>query len=201
MAGASQQIGVLGGSFNPPHLGHLIIASEAQWRLGLDQVLFVLAADPPHKPIVGGLTAAERLLLTQAAVAGEPRFVVSTVEIDRDLRFTVDTLAALRVQLPQAGLHFIAGSDSLLALPTWREPERILSLCRFVVAPRPGDDEEAIQAAANRWGASISVLSSVRVGISSTAVRGLVRTGRPIRFLVPDAVERLIVEKGWYRDS
>jgi nicotinate-nucleotide adenylyltransferase len=200
MAGAARQIGVLGGSFNPPHLGHLIIASEALWRLGLDQVLFVPAADPPHKPIAGGVPAAERVLLTQAALAGEPRFAVSTIEIDHQLRFTVDTLSMLREQLPQANLHFIAGSDSLLALHTWRQPERILSLCRFVVAPRPGDDEEAVRAAANRWGESVSVLPSVRVGISSTDVRARVRSGAPVRFLVPEAVERLIAEKGWYRE-
>jgi nicotinate-nucleotide adenylyltransferase len=201
MAGASRHIGVLGGSFNPPHLGHLIVASEALWCLGLEQVLFVPAADPPHKPIAGGVTAAERLLLTQVAVGGEPRFAVSTIEIDRGLRFTVDTLTALHKQLPQAELHFIAGSDSLLALHTWRQPERILSLCRLVVAPRPGDDEEAVLAAANRWGESVSVLPSVRIGISSTDVRERVRAGRPIRFLVTDTVERLIAEKGWYRES
>jgi nicotinate-nucleotide adenylyltransferase len=200
MAGATQQIGVLGGSFNPPHLGHLIVASEALWSLGLQQVLFVPAADPPHKPIAGGLTAAQRLLLTRTALAGEPRFAVSSIEIDRGLRFTVDMLAALQAQLPQAGLHFIAGSDSLLALRTWRQPERVLSLCRFVVAPRPGDDEEAVRAAANRWGESVSVLPSVRIGISSTDVRERVRAGRPIRFLVTEAVERLIAEKGWYQD-
>ena len=200
MAGATQQIGVLGGSFNPPHMGHLIVASEALWSLGLQQVLFVPAADPPHKPIAGGLTATQRLLLTRTALAGEPRFAVSSIEIDRGLRFTVDMLTALQAQLPQADLHFIAGSDSLLALHTWRQPERVLSLCRFVVAPRPGDDEEAVRAAANRWGESVSVLSSVRIGISSTDVRERVRAGRPVRFLVTDAVERLIAKEGWYRD-
>jgi nicotinate-nucleotide adenylyltransferase len=199
MAGARRQIGVLGGSFNPPHLGHLIIASEAQWLLRLDEVLFVPTGDPPHK-VIAGATSAERVLLTQTALAGEPRFSVSTVEIDRGLRYTVDTLAALHDMLPQADLHFIAGSDSLLALHTWRQPERLLSLCHFAVAPRPGDDEEAVQAAANRWGAAVSVLPSVRVGISSTDVRERLRAGRPVRFLVPDDVERLISEKGWYRE-
>jgi len=200
MADARQQIGVLGGSFNPPHLGHLIIASEAQWLLGLDQVLFMLAADPPHKRMAGGVTAADRLLLTQAALAGGPRFAVSAVEVERGLRFTVDTLGVLQELLPQAELHFIAGSDSLLELHAWRQPERILSLCRFAVAPRPGDDEEAIRAAANRWGAAVTVLQSARIGISSTDVRERVRTGRPFRFLVPDAVERLITARGWYRE-
>jgi nicotinate-nucleotide adenylyltransferase len=200
MAGAGQQIGVLGGSFNPPHLGHLIIASEAMWLLGLQQVLFVPAADPPHKSIAGDVTAAERVLLTRAALAGEPRFVVSTVEIDCGLRFTVHTLAALREQFPQAKLHFIAGSDSLLALHTWHQPERILSLCDVVVALRPGDDEEAVRAAANRWGEAVSVLPSVQIGISSTDVRQRIRDGKPVRFLVPDEVERLISERGWYRD-
>jgi nicotinate-nucleotide adenylyltransferase len=198
MAGARRQIGVFGGSFNPPHLGHLIIASEARWLLRLDEVLFVPAGDPPHK-LIPGASAADRVLLTQAALAGEPRFSVSTLEIDRGLRYTVDTLAALRDTLPEADLHFIAGSDSLLALHTWRQPERLLSLCRFAVAPRPGDDEEAVRAAANRWGAAISLLPSLRIGISSTEVRERLRAGRPVRFIVPDAVERLISEKGWYR--
>ncbi len=156
------------------------------------------AGDPPHKAIAGA-AAADRVLLTQAAVAGEPRFGVSTLEIDRGLRYTVDTLAALRDTEPQADLYFIAGSDSLLALHTWRQPERLLSLCRFVVALRPGDDKDAVQAAANRWGAAVSLLPSVEIGISSTDVRERLRSGRPVRFLVPDAVERLIAERGWYR--
>jgi len=199
MAGARRQIGVFGGSFNPPHLGHLIIASEAQWLLGLDQVLFVPAGDPPHK-LIAGATAADRVRLTRAAVAGEPRFAVSTLEIDSGLRFTVDTIAVLRDTLPQTDLHFIAGSDSLLTLHTWRQPERLLSLCRFAVALRPHDDEEAVQAAANRWGAAVGILPSVQVGISSTNVRERLRAGRPVRFLVPDTVELLISEKGWYRE-
>jgi nicotinate-nucleotide adenylyltransferase len=97
-----QRIGVLGGSFDPPHVGHLVIASEAHWRLGLQQVLFVPAADPPHKRLAGGVEAADRLLMVQAAVAGDARFAVSDIEVRGSLRYTVDTLTALRKQIGRA---------------------------------------------------------------------------------------------------
>lgn len=199
MQGGGQRIGVLGGSFDPPHVGHLVVASEAHWRLGLEQVLFVPAADPPHKRLAGRASAADRLLMVRAAVAGDERFAVSDVEVRGGLRYTVDTLTALREMLPRAELCFIAGSDSLLALPTWRQPERILQLCRLVVALRPGDDEEAVRAAANQWGEAVTVLDSPPIGVSSTEVRQRLGQGRPVRYLVPEAVERIIAREGWYR--
>ena len=199
MQGGPQRIGVLGGSFDPPHVGHLVIASEAHWRLGLQQVLFVPAADPPHKRLAGGVEAADRLLMVRAAVAGDARFAVSDIEVRGSLRYTVDTLTALHEMLPQAQLFFVAGSDSLLALPTWRQPERILQLCRWVVALRPGDDEDEARAAANQWGEAVTVMDAPRIGVSSTEVRQRLGRGRPVRYLVPEAVERIIAREGWYQ--
>lgn len=191
-------IGVLGGSFNPPHVGHLAVASDAWAQLGLSRVLFLPAADPPHKRLAGGLPADARLRMLQAAVAGDDRFEVCTLELDRRLRYTVDTLGALRALLPESPLWFIVGSDSLLALGSWREPRRVLSLCRLAVAPRPGDDEETVRAAAKEWGTAVRLLDSARLGVSSSDLRQRIATGRPIRYLVPAAVEEIITRKGYY---
>ena len=136
----SQAIGVLGGSFNPPHLGHLAIASEAMTQLDLEQVVFVPAAAPPHKDIADDVPAAVRLEMTRLAVEGDRRFEVSPVEIDLGLRFTSDTLAELHRRHAGRALAFIAGSDALLQFETWHEPATILELALLVVAPRPGDD-------------------------------------------------------------
>ena len=196
----SRTIGVLGGSFNPPHLGHLAIASDACAELNLERVVFVPAAAPPHKEIADDVPAPVRLEMTRLAVEGDARFCVSSLEIDLGLRFTSDTLAELRRRRPGAPLAFIAGSDTLLAFETWHEPETILELALLVVAPRPGDEPGAVERAVERWGAGrVIVLSSVAVGVSSSMIRSRVRAGRPIRYLVPPSVERFIAEQGLYR--
>ena len=153
MAAAQPRLGVLGGSFDPPHVAHLAIASEACHDFGLERVLFVPAAAPPHKGVGERTSAAVRLELTSLAIDDDLRFTASGVEIERDLVYTVDTLRALeRRATPGHDLVFIMGSDSLLQLETWHEPEELLSLCSLAVAPRPGDAPEAIAAAAARWG-------------------------------------------------
>ncbi len=193
-------IGVLGGSFNPPHLGHLVIASDACAELDLEQVVFVPAAAPPHKEIADDVPAAVRLEMTRLAVAGDERFSVSAAEIDLGLRFTSDTLTELHRRYAGRRLAFIAGSDTLLTFASWHEPETILELALLVVAPRPGDERVAVERAAAKWGAgNVVVLSSVTIGVSSSMVRQRVRAGRPIRYLVPPSVERFIAEQGLYR--
>lgn len=197
---ASRAIGVLGGSFNPPHLGHLAIASDACSQLGLDEVVFVPAAAPPHKDIADDVPAGVRLEMTRLAVEGDERFSVSPVEIDLGLRFTSDTLAELHRRHPGRALAFIAGSDALLQFATWHEPATILDLALLAVAPRPGDDPAAVEVAAARWGAGrVVVLSSVAIGVSSSAIRERIRAGRPVRYLVPGPVERFIADHGLYR--
>jgi nicotinate-nucleotide adenylyltransferase len=196
----SRAIGVLGGSFNPPHLGHLAIASDACSQLDLEQVVFVPAAAPPHKDIADDVPAGVRLEMTRLAVEADERFSVSSAEIDLGLRFTSDTLAELQRRHAGAPLAFIAGSDALLQFAGWHEPEQILERALLVVAPRPGDDPGAVGRAAARWGAGkVVVLSSVAIGVSSSMIRKRVHAGRPIRYLVPPAVERFIADHGLYR--
>ena len=195
----ARPIGVLGGSFNPPHVGHLAIASDACAQLGLEQVVFVPAAAPPHKDIADDVPAAVRLAMTRLAVADDERFSVSAAEIDLGLRYTSDTLAEFRRRYPGRALSFIAGSDTLLSFATWHEPAAILELARLVVAPRPGDDLAAVEAAAAAWGAGkVVMLPGVAIGVSSSMVRERVRAGRPIRYLVPRAVERYIADERLY---
>ena len=195
----ARALGVLGGSFNPPHLGHLVIASELCARLDLERVLFVPAAAPPHKRIDDGVDAADRLAMTRLATADDERFATSAVEIELGLRFTVDTLAELRRRHEGRELVFIVGSDTLLQLDSWHEPERVLSLATVAVAHRPGDDPAAVAAAVERWGARrVRLVPAVGVDVSSSGVRERVRAGLPIRYLVPAAVEGFIAERGLY---
>ena len=196
------RIGVLGGSFNPPHIAHLAVASDACTALDLERVLFVPAWSPPHKEIDDDVTAAERLAMTELAIAGDERFVASPVEIELGLRYTVDTLTEIGRRHPGRGLVFIIGSDTLLQLDTWHEPRRVLALAEVAVALRPGDKPGEMQAVVQRWGSDrLSVIDAAAIDVSSTMVRERVRAGRPIRYLVPRAVEDYIREHALYKGS
>ena len=199
MQEARPRLGVIGGSFDPPHVGHLVIASEAHARLGLERVLFVPAAAPPHKDLVQRTAASVRLEMAALAVADDIRFVESGLEIERGLVYTRDTLAAVAERFPGRDLVFIMGSDSLLQFDTWHDPDGILARCTLAVGPRPGDDLPVVAATAARWGVGrVTVLDGPPVGVSSSQVRARVAAGLPIRYLVPDAVEEFIAEHGLY---
>ena len=199
MCKARPRLGVIGGSFDPPHLGHLVIASEAYARLGLERVLFVPAAAPPHKDLEPHTAADVRLEMTALAVADDLRFVESGLEIERDLMYTRDTLAAVAGRFPGRDLVFIMGSDSLLQFDTWYDPDGILARCTLAVAPRPGDDLALVAAAAARWGAGrVTLLEAPPVGVSSSQIRARVAEGLPIRYLVPEAVEEFIAGRRLY---
>ena len=200
MGTAQPRLGVLGGSFDPPHVAHLAIASEACHALGLERVLFVPAAAPPHKG-AGERTSAEvRLEMTSLAIDDDLRFTVSGIEIERGLVYTIDTLRALKERYVDHLLAFIMGSDSLLQLDTWHEPHELLSLCSLAVAPRPGDAPQAIAAAAARWGDyQVELLDVPLLDVSSSGVRERAAQSRPIRYLVPRRVEQYILETGLYR--
>jgi nicotinate-nucleotide adenylyltransferase len=199
MATPQARLGVLGGSFDPPHVAHLAIASEACHALHLERVLFVPAAAPPHKGGVARTPAAVRLELTSLAIDDDLRFTASGVEIERGLVYTVDMLRALRDRYEHE-LVFIMGSDSLLQLESWHQPDELLSLCSLAVAPRPGDSPVAIAAAAERWGDyQVTVLDVPSLAVSSSGIRARVAERRPVRYLVPHRVEQYIQETGLYR--
>jgi nicotinate-nucleotide adenylyltransferase len=200
VAAAEARLGVLGGSFDPPHLAHLAVASEAFHALGLERVLFVPAAAPPHKEGPERTSPEVRLELASLAIDDDLRFTASGIEIERGLVFTVDTLRALRERYGGHDPVFIMGSDSLLQLETWHAPEELLSLCTLAVARRPGDAPEAVAAAAARWGEHrVALLDAPALDVSSSDIRARAAQGRPIRYLVPRRVEQYILETGLYR--
>jgi nicotinate-nucleotide adenylyltransferase len=196
-------VGILGGTFNPPHVGHLVMAQEARDQLGLDRVVLMPAGVPPHKSVASEAPGAEaRLALCRVATAGEPGVEVSDAEVLRQgPSFTVDTLRGLHERHPEQELTFIVGGDMAETLPSWREPESVLSLARLAVAERSGVRREALAARlAPLQGADRVVFFDMpRLDISSSDVRARVAAGRPIRHLVPDAVAEEIDARGYYR--
>jgi len=201
------RIGILGGTFNPPHLGHLICAQAAQTALGLDAVVFVPVGQPPHKQITGDPGHELRFELCCRATESNDRFEVSRAEIDRPGKsYTVDTLNALHLEHPEDQLTFIVGADMAASLSSWREPERLLSVASFAVGQRAGHGataEKIAAAVAEIPGASerMEFFKMGRIDISSSEIRDRVARGLPIRYLVPDGVCDLISEKGLYREG
>jgi nicotinate-nucleotide adenylyltransferase len=185
------RIGILGGTFNPPHLGHLISAQEAYLQLGLDRVKLIPARIPPHKPVEEEPGPAHRLELCRLAIQGDERFEVSDVEIAREgPSYTVDTLEELHSSAPDHELFLIVGGDIAAGLPSWREPERVLSLATLAVARRRGTPRAAVDEALRtlRGGERARFFRMPRIAISSTMLRDRVRAGEPIRYYVPDPV-------------
>jgi len=190
------RIGILGGTFNPPHLGHLICGQEAYLQLGLDRVTLIPARIPPHKPVEDEPGAGHRLELCRLAIRGdEERLAVSDLEIVRDgPSYTVDTLEELHSRSPEDELFLIVGGDIAAGLPSWRAPERVLSLATVAVAERRGTSRAAVDEALDALpsGERARFFRMPRIGISSTMLRDRVRVGQPIKYYVPDAVASYI---------
>jgi nicotinate (nicotinamide) nucleotide adenylyltransferase len=195
------RLGVLGGTFDPVHLGHLILGEAARQELALDRVVFVPAGQPWRKGGREIAPGADRLQMLRLATAGNPAFEVSILEIDRPgPSYTEVTLEALQDEHPGAELFFILGGDALTDFPHWHDPQRIAELATLAVAER-GDAALAGEAEVGLPGAHARLchLRMPRVDINATAIREDVRNGRSIRYLVPDAVAAYIEERGLYR--
>ncbi len=185
------RIGILGGTFNPPHLGHLICAQEAYLQLELDRVTLIPARIPPHKPVEDEPGPEHRLELCRVAVGDDERFDVSDVEITREGRsYTVDTLELLHSQDPESELFLIVGGDIAAGLPKWREPERVLALATLAVAGRRGTSRAEVDEALSGLpgGEQTAFFQMPTISVSSTVLRRRVRAGQPIRYYVPDPV-------------
>ncbi len=191
-------LGVFGGSFNPPHVGHLAVAEAAREQAGLDRVLWVPAATSPFKQGEPMPAAEHRLAMTRLATAGNAAFEVSEVEVRRGgVSYTVDTLRALAAERPDTQWRLVIGGDSLADFVRWHEPEAVAALAPPVVYRRPGDrvDLDALP----RWlSDAVTLIEAPALDVSSTAVRALLRAGRSARYLVPDAVLRYASEHGLY---
>lgn len=203
------RLGLFGGTFDPPHVGHLLAATDALERLGLDRLVLVPAARQPLKARQESAAPADRLAMVRRLADGDPRLGVDAVEIERaGLSYTVDTLAAYATAQPGAELFFLVGADALDTFAQWREPARILALARLVVMARSngaGEGDLAARAAAlaGQAGAGAGreplVLPTRRVDVSSTEIRARVRAGLTIRGFVPDGVAEYIAAAGLYR--
>ena len=200
-----KSIGVLGGTFDPPHYGHLAIAEEARARLGLDAVLFVPAGRPPHKPGKPISPVQDRLAMVELAIKDNPAFQLSRVDADRPgPSYTADMLALLSSQFGSgAELYLIVGMDSLAQFLTWHDPARVLSLCRLVAVTRPGyaADLPALDAAIPGVSQRIILLDGPSLDISATELQRRVREGLPIRYQVPEAVLEYIYKRRLYRGN
>jgi nicotinate-nucleotide adenylyltransferase len=199
-----RRIGILGGTFDPPHVGHLWLGAMAADAMALERVLFVPASEPPHKRGQIVSRAADRMLLTRLAIATDPTFELSGIELERaGPSYTIDTVEELQTLWgPTTTLFLVMAADSLDTIDTWREPDRLLERIEWVVGPRPGTalpDRAALQ---RRFGAAssrIHLLTGPSLDVSSTEIRRRVAGGHTIRYLVPRGVEELIVERGLYR--
>lgn len=199
--GQHERVGILGGAFNPPHLGHLCLAQEAHARLGLDRVLLVPFGHAPHRVLEAEPGPQERLRMAQLTAAGDDRLGVSAIEVDRPgPSYMADTLTLLREIEPASDLTLILGADQAQRLGTWHEPERVLKLARVAVADREGIGRDDVVAALRglRGADAIEGFPLPRIEVSSTMVRERVATGLPIRYLVPDAVAERIAAEGLY---
>lgn len=191
-----RKIGVMGGTFDPIHHGHLVAASEVADRFGLDEVIFVPTGQPWQKGGREVSPAEERYLMTVVATASNPRFSVSRVDLDREgPTYTVDTLTDLRAAEPDAAMFFITGADALGAILSWRDVDELFALAHFVGVTRPGyelEDDHLPDGA-------VTLVEVPAMAISSTDCRRRVAEGHPVWYLVPDGVVQYIAKRGLYR--
>ncbi|MCK4248564.1 MAG: nicotinate-nucleotide adenylyltransferase [Candidatus Omnitrophica bacterium] len=189
------KIGILGGTFNPVHLGHLILAQECQQKLKLDKVVFIPAKIPPHKTRRMIIDAQDRYQMLKLALRGNPDFEVSRIELDRQgtKSYSVDTLSLLKKKWgDEVNLFFITGADALAELHSWKDMDKIFKIARFIIATRPGY-------CLKNAPAKVKAVAIKAIDISATDIRRRIAGGKSIRYLVPDVVRRHIEKKKLYR--
>jgi nicotinate-nucleotide adenylyltransferase len=200
---APRRIGVLGGTFDPPHVGHLWLAALAADALDLDRVLFMPAAQPPHKGERLISKGTDRLLMTRLAIHTDPIFELSALEMERPgPSYTIDSVAELKRLYPDAELFLVMAADSLAQVDTWRQPDRLLDEIDWAVGPRSGTDLPDRSGLEDRFGdraARIHLLAGPALDVSSSEVRRRVAAGHTIRYLVPREVEELIIARKLYK--
>ena len=198
------KVGILGGTFNPIHTGHLILAENAYDMIGLDQVLFVPSGVSYLKDQDEIVSASDRIRMVELAIENNPHFTLSTIETDRDGNsYTYETIQALNVENPNDELYFLGGADILLSIHTWRKPEMIFEYATLVIAPRNDTDPVLLQerkaALENEYGAKIILLNTTDLEISSTDLRERIARGHSVRYYIPDTVLSYIREHQLYK--
>jgi nicotinate-nucleotide adenylyltransferase len=200
---AIKALGILGGTFDPIHYGHIVAAECARDAFKLDRVIFVPAARPPHKEGVEVLDSQERLHMVSAALKDNPHFAVSALEIERPgLSYTIETIEFFQEQYTGVQIYFIMGTDALLLLNTWKEADRLAAMCRFIIVTRPGYHLDRSHAGLQDitpvlWD-NLQVLPVPGLHISSSDIRQRVARGQTIKYLLPPVVEEYILQRGLY---
>jgi nicotinate-nucleotide adenylyltransferase len=194
------KIGIMGGTFDPIHIGHLVAAEEARAVFRLDKVIFVPNYQPPHKPNVPVTNPEHRYAMVLLSIYTNPYFEVSRIEIERGgPSYAIDTVKEFRKLYPDAEIYFITGADAIAEILSWKQGREILQLCKFIAVTRPGYDiekvKEKLRPVNNN---SIEFLKITEINISSTEIRRRVREGKPIKYLVLDTVENYIYKHNLY---
>ena len=193
------RLGIMGGTFDPIHYGHLVAAEEARLRLGLDHVSFVPCGRPPHKKDYDVTSPEHRYAMTLIATCTNPCFDTSRLELEREgPSYSVDTVRQFRAADADVQLFFITGADAVRELLTWRQPEELATLCRLIAVTRPGYDLGSLEPELGALARSVSALEAPGVNISSTEIRQRVARGESIRYLTPEAVEAYIAKHDLY---
>ncbi len=199
----ARRVGIMGGTFDPIHYGHLVAAEEAREAFKLDKIIFVPAGTPPHKVDRQITPARHRYLMTLLAIMGNPGFEASRVDLDRGkVTYTVDTLQDLRKILPETDLYFITGADAILEILHWKAPREVLSLAEFIAVTRPGYGLDQLSTALGPlyepFQDRIHILEMPPMGMSSTDLRRRLAEGRSVRYLLPEPVVTYIQREGLY---
>lgn len=199
-------LGILGGTFDPVHYGHLTAAECARCEFDLDKVIFMLSAQPPHKKMQKISGSAERLAMLKNAVDDNPAFEISTLEMERvGYSYTVDTIQYYLQAYPGVNIYFILGFDALLLINTWKDVNRLVGLCQFIAMTRPGFEldrgNRAFEDIPDILWDNLHILEMPGNLVSSSEIRNRVETGKTIKYLVPPAVEQYIYKKGLYRSK
>ncbi len=203
----NRKIGIMGGTFDPIHYGHLMLAEQIRTSFELDQILFIPAGNPPHKSANHKAVKMHRYMMTLLATASNLNFTVSDIEIKRDdVTYTIDTIKALKEKMsPEDELYFITGADAIILLDTWKNYRELVKYVKFIGATRPGIDEvllaEKIGELSNDLGAHIELCSVPALAISSTDIRLRVGEGKSIKYLLPETVEHYIYKEGLYKNT
>ena len=200
----NNKVGIMGGTFDPIHYGHLVIANEVLFKFDLQKIIFVPTGNPPHKRSVALADSYHRYMMTQFATMTNQDFDVSNIEVEKEsISYTVDTIRVLKDHYKNTKLFFITGTDAVLDLPNWKAPEEILKLCTFISVNRPGyvtdTLEDKLDKLMEKYNGEILSIRAPQLKISSTDIRNRIKEGRPTKYLLPENVEQYILKKGLYK--
>ncbi|SDZ34434.1 nicotinate-nucleotide adenylyltransferase [Proteiniborus ethanoligenes] len=207
MSNQIKKYGIMGGTFDPIHAGHLVIAEEIRYKFNLDKVIFIPAGNPPHKDSRKVTSSNHRYQMALLATISNPYFDISSIELEREgITYTIDTIMELKKCCGDgAEFYFITGADSLLQLSTWKDVDKLLSICKFVAATRPGFQmskiETKVKELESKYNRSIYTVTVPALQISSTDIRNRIKNGMTVKYLLPESVEAYIIKHKLYQDN